>query len=80
VEQAQWSGDGKSVLFKSHDAAGNASIWSVPLLGGERKLRVRFDDPARPSYRTTWWLGKKRIYFTVEDRQSDVWVMEAANN
>jgi serine/threonine-protein kinase len=80
VEQIHWSPDGKSLWFKSHDAAGTASIWSVPLGSGPPKLRVRFDDPARPSYRTTWWLGAKRIYFTVEDRQSDVWVMDVASN
>jgi TolB protein len=80
VEQIHWSPDGKSLWFKSHDAAGKASIWSVPLGSGPPKLRVRFDDPARPSYRTTWWLGAKRIYFTVEDRQSDVWVMDVASN
>ncbi len=80
VEQIHWSPDSKSLWFKSHDATGNASILSIPLAGGEPKLRVRFDDPARPSYRTTWWLGAKRIYFTVEDRQSDIWVMDVASN
>jgi TolB protein len=76
VEQVQFSEDGRTIYFKSHDARGNASIWSVPTAGGPPRLHVKFDDPARPSYRTAWALGRTRIYFTIEDRQSDVWVVE----
>ncbi len=78
VGQPRWSGDGRSIFFKTHDAAGNASFWSIPAEGGTPRLLVRFDDPDRPSYRPSWFLGGNRIYFTIEDRQSDVWVIEVA--
>jgi Tol biopolymer transport system component len=78
VEQPLWSADGARIYFKSHDPRGNASIWSVPAAGGAPHLHVRFDDPAQPSYRTSWGLGRERVFFTIEDRQSDVWVMDVA--
>ena len=77
-ERLAWSADGRTIYFKSHDAKGHASIWSVPLNGGPPHEVVRFDDPTKPSYRPQWALGPGRIFFTVEDRQSDVWVMEVA--
>jgi Tol biopolymer transport system component/tRNA A-37 threonylcarbamoyl transferase component Bud32 len=75
-EQPSWSADGKTVYFKSHDARGNASIWAIPAAGGTPKLLVRFDDPSHPSYRPEVTVGGGRIFFTMEDRQSDVYVME----
>jgi Tol biopolymer transport system component len=78
IERPRWSADGRNIFFKSHDARGRASIWSVAADGGAPRLRVHFDDPARPSYRPQWALGRDRLYFEVEDRQSDVWVMEVA--
>jgi serine/threonine-protein kinase len=77
VQQPYWGPDGRTIYFKSHDAAGNASIWVVPAAGGSPRLLARFDDPQRPSYRPQWALGVDRMYFPVEDRQSDVWVMDA---
>jgi eukaryotic-like serine/threonine-protein kinase len=77
AEFGQWSEDGRTIWFKSHDPMGNASIWTVPAAGGKPRLVVRFDDPARPSYRNAWALGRTRIYFTVDDRQGDIWVIEA---
>jgi serine/threonine-protein kinase len=77
AEQAWWGEDGRTIYFKTHDPKGNASIWAVPALGGNPRLVVRFDDPARPSYRNAWALGRTRIYFTVDDRQGDIWVIEA---
>ena len=77
VQQPYWGPDGRTIYFKSHDANGNASIWSVPAAGGAPRLLARFDDPQRPSYRPQWALGTDRMFFPVEDRQSDVWVMDA---
>ncbi|HEX6943453.1 MAG TPA: hypothetical protein VF128_11035 [Gemmatimonadaceae bacterium] len=48
----------------------------VPRSGGEPRLLVHFPDPTRPSYRPTFTTDEKRIYFTIEDRQSDVHVAE----
>jgi serine/threonine-protein kinase len=79
VERPRWSADGRTIYFKSHDAQGRASFWSIPAAGGTPRLLVRFDDPRRPSYRQQWALGRSRLYFPVEDRQSDVWVMDVTS-
>jgi Tol biopolymer transport system component len=76
VEMPLWSGDSKTLYFKSHDPQGNASFWSIPLGGGKPTLLLRFNDPARPSYRAEWSIAAGKMYFTINDRQSDVWVME----
>jgi Tol biopolymer transport system component len=76
AEWPYWSADGRTIYFKSHDAKGHASIWSIPWTGGTPRLLVRFDDPLRPSYRSQWAIGGNRIYVPIQDRQSDVWIME----
>ena len=61
--------------FKSHDAEGRASLWSVTA-GGRPRLLVRFPDLNRPSNRPDFAADGKRFYFTLEDRESDVFVAE----
>ncbi len=77
VEEPFWSSDSRTLYFKSHDPQGNATFWSIPLTGGQPKLLTRFTDPLRPSYRPLWGLGPDHMYFTINERQSEVWVMEA---
>jgi hypothetical protein len=48
----------------------------MPATGGRPRLLVRFDDPARASNRFEFASDRRRFYFTVEDRQSDLWVAE----
>jgi hypothetical protein len=48
------------------------------LSGGAPRIVLRFDDPARPWHRYGFRGFRDRIYFTVGDRQSDIWVAELA--
>jgi Tol biopolymer transport system component len=75
-EAVELADDGRLVYFKSHDAAGRASIWSLPVAGGRPRLLVEFTDPDRPSLRPDFAAGGGRFFFTTEDRQSDVWVAD----
>jgi serine/threonine-protein kinase len=77
AEEAIWSSDSRTLYFNSHDPKGNAAFWAIPVTGGQPRLLTRFDDPTRPSYRGEWSIGSGRMYYTINDRQSDVWVMEA---
>ena len=70
---AQWAPDGRTVYYKALDAEGRASIWAIPAEGGTPRLLVRFDDPARPSPRAEFATDGKRLYFTVSERESDIW-------
>jgi Tol biopolymer transport system component len=78
AELALFSADGKKLYFKSHDARGRASFWSVSAAGGRPRPLVRFDDPVWSSNRFDFASDGRRFYFTVEDRQSDLWVAELA--
>ena len=70
---AQWGPDGHSVYYKVLDAEGRASIWTIPAGGGTPRLLVRFDDLLRPSPRAEFATDGKRLYFTVAERESDIW-------
>jgi hypothetical protein len=37
---------------------------------------MRFDDPSRPLHPFGFQVHGGRFYFTVGDRQSDIWMME----
>ncbi len=76
AELAIFSADGREIYFKSHDARGRASFWSILVVGGRPRLLVRFHDPARASNRFEFASDGKRLYFTLEDRQSDIWVAD----
>jgi TolB protein len=73
---AQWAPDGRTVYYKALDAEGHASLWSISPEGGIPRLLVRFDDPTRPSSRAEFATDGKRFYFTVQERESDIWRME----
>jgi hypothetical protein len=69
-----WSADGRVVQFVGRDPQDQSvGIWSVPAAGGTPRLTVRFDDPSRPWHPFGFQVHDSRFYFTVGDRQSDVW-------
>jgi eukaryotic-like serine/threonine-protein kinase len=76
AELALFSANGRELYFKSHDSFGRASFWSIPISGGRPRRLVRFNDPAWSSNRFDFASDGRRLYFTVENRQSDVWVAE----
>ena len=51
-------------------------VGSVPVGGGTPRLLVRFDDPAREWHRFGFKTRRGRFYFTVGDRQSDLWMAD----
>ena len=64
------------LYYAIHEAGGNTSIWSMSPAAGAARLLVRFDPVLHPSYRTVITVGNGRIYFSSDDRESDVWVMD----
>jgi Tol biopolymer transport system component/predicted Ser/Thr protein kinase len=71
-----WSPDGQTIYYKAVDAEGRSSFWSIPASGGTPKLLVRFDDPFRKSIRPEFTTDGERLFFTLTDNQSDLWVMD----
>jgi Tol biopolymer transport system component/tRNA A-37 threonylcarbamoyl transferase component Bud32 len=69
-------GNNEDVLLTSHDARGNTFIYSVPARGGPAVKLLTFDPVLHPMYRGTMAIAAGRLFFTSEDRQSDVWVID----
>jgi dipeptidyl aminopeptidase/acylaminoacyl peptidase len=76
VEGVVLAEDGRSAYFKSHDADGRASIWAVSMAGGRPHLLVRFSDLSRVSIRPDFAAGAGQFFFTLEDRQADIWMAD----
>jgi Tol biopolymer transport system component len=68
------SDDGRTFYFKGSDEQDRSTIWSIPVTGGKPRLLVRFVDPAKTSVRPDFAAGNGRFYFTLEDRQADIWL------
>jgi serine/threonine protein kinase len=80
AEAPEWSTDGRSVYYKAFDDEGGASIWRVPAAGGDPEPIVLFDDPRRRTlYRHELAVDRKNVYFTIGDFESDIWMMEFAD-
>ena len=63
------------LYFKAFDAAGRASFWLLNP-NGQPRLLVRLDDLSRPSGRSDFAVDGQRLYFTIDDRQSDIYTVE----
>jgi Tol biopolymer transport system component len=72
----EWSPDGKTIYYKYHDERGLTSFWSVSAGGGRPRLIMRMPDPHRQSRRADFASDGKRLFFAIEDRQSDVFTAE----
>jgi hypothetical protein len=75
-QRGAFSADGRTIYSKRHDRDSQASFWAIPIDGGAPRMIVRFSDPARPSNRAEFATDGKRLYFTMEERQSNVWVAD----
>jgi hypothetical protein len=61
--------------MKTFDAGGQAAIWALGVAGGAPRQLVRFDEPLRPTRRPEFAVDAARLYFTLAQSESDVWVM-----
>ena len=68
-----WSADGRTLYYLALDSLDRASIWGIDPATADRTLLVRFDDPGREWHRYGFDAFGGRLYFTLGDRQSDLW-------
>jgi hypothetical protein len=71
-----WSRDSKHFYSAVREADGTSAIWQIPINGDEEKRIIHFTDPLRQLYRSTFDVYGNRFYFTIGDRESDIWTME----
>ncbi len=76
ADKAYWSANGSNLIFHGHDARGRAAMYSIPAAGGTPRLLALFDDPNLSALRGNWAFGGGRMYYSAEERESDVWAME----
>ena len=75
VQRVQWHPDGGSLVTKQVDE-GIATFWSIPAGGGPWRMIARLSDPLRLSARWDFAVDRTHLYFTLDDRQSDLWVVD----
>ena len=58
-------------------AANGNGVWAWPRAGGKPRQVVQLDGTGRPNFfMGAFNVGPKGIYFTVDDSESDIWVMD----
>ncbi len=64
---AQWSADGKKILFLA-DRDGKRQIWAIPVDGGEAEKYVSFEDDVPNCF---WSKDGKKFAYTKKDERPD---------
>jgi len=75
-ELLQWAPDGRTIYYKAFDREGRSSIWALPGRGGTPRPLIRFDDPSRQSSRPEFDSDGKRLFFTLTEREADIWELD----
>jgi serine/threonine-protein kinase len=75
---AEWRHGDRSLLFKALDSQGRTSFWSLSGQGGRPRLVAQLNDPARQSSRPDFANDGKRLFFAIDDSQSDILVAEVS--
>jgi Tol biopolymer transport system component len=73
----EFSRDGSRVYLVGVQEDGSPALWWFPADGGEPAKAVAFDDPAMMAP-GMFSVGPDRIYLTVAEYESDIWVMDLA--
>ncbi|MEP6507915.1 MAG: hypothetical protein ABJC63_06770 [Gemmatimonadales bacterium] len=72
-----WSRDSRHAFALVREGDGTSAIWQLPINGDLERRVLHLTDPNRQIYRTnTLDADATNFYFTIGDRQSDIWTME----
>jgi Tol biopolymer transport system component len=80
VVKPDWSRDGRFIYFSGVHADGSAALYSIPAAGGRPRLLVQYDDPAKQVFFWGFSVGEGKVYLTVSEFESDIYVMDLAIN
>jgi len=67
-----WDAGRSDIWFLGHDSAGQGGIWAIPLRGGPPRLVVDFHDEMGRVNGPTLASDGQRLYFTLDERFSNV--------
>jgi hypothetical protein len=68
-----YSRDGRTVYESAAHQDGRRGIWAIPLRGGTPRLVIAFDDAALATPGAIS-VSRDRLYLTVSQYESDIWV------
>lgn len=75
-----WSLDSQIIFYKGYSPDWRANFWSIPISGGTPKSIARFVDPSRSSNRSEFTSDGRRLFFTMTEKESDIWQLELLKN
>jgi len=75
MDGPKFSRDGSRIYVVANDADESRGLWSFPAGGGEPVKVVAFDDPSTYAL-GRFSVGPDRIYLTIAEYESDIWVMD----
>jgi len=70
-----WSADGRLIYFVARDSTGSKNMYVIPAAGGTPQMFIRFDEPTKLSW-SLYSMGAGKVYFTVGETESDIYVMD----
>lgn len=76
ADKSFWTADGKSVVFRARDTRGRRGIYTIPVSGGVPRLLAWVDEEGVSTLRGGWGYSGDRMYFSADEMQSDVSVLE----
>jgi len=74
-----WSPDGRFVYFTASDSTDTWELYAIPVEGGPLREIVHFDDPTT-TFLVNMSLGIDKVYFSVRETESDIYVMDLEMN
>jgi Tol biopolymer transport system component len=80
TSRVDYAPDGSRIYFRGTVGSINPrfSIWELPASGGTAREVVRFDDPYRLPLYGSFGSDGQRLFFTLDERESDIWVAEVS--
>ena len=76
MDMARWSPDGQTIYIRGTRKSDGMACLLIAAPGGSPRVLVWFDDPSHPSYRADWTTDGQRFFFTIQDRQADIFVAQ----
>ena len=70
----RFSPDGRGIYFFATHRDGRRGVWRVPAAGGAPRLVVALDDPALDIPFGSFSFDRSRLYLTVSEYESDIWI------
>jgi eukaryotic-like serine/threonine-protein kinase len=76
ADKSFFTDDGKSLVFRGRDTQGRRAIYTIPIAGGTPRLVAWVDADGSSTLRGGWGYSGDRMFFSADELQSDVLVLE----